>query len=292
MGRLVEKGRKLSNFRGPGGIVISHFDSATGDSWVPKTNYRLSITQMKYIEELNCKFWQGVRYDEYGGEIQNVTQIGPIRRTVGLNDELLDTSHLPPMTGREKMMALKRAIRTRRMRVKKRMIKTKIWNSMLEVARAHGSERLKRRQPRGKRATVRGILRRANPVEVQRPDAVSKLQKRKKRQIKRKRRGNVSKRKSKGLVDALVTRGNSMPKKRDFMRGESREVAEWNTPESRSGKMRVKWPRTKLVRRTFVKHTSRAAAREGLPMGWTRHRGHAGINRMDEDRSDKGHSGW
>lgn len=296
VGRLVEKGRTLKNSRGPGGIIITHFDSATGDSWVPKTNYRLSTAQMKYVEELNCKFWQGVRYDEHGGEIQSVTQMGPIRRTVGLEDELLDTSHLPPMTGREKMMALQRAIVIKQMRAKRRMIRTKIWNSMLEVARAHRSEGLKRKQPRGKRITARGISRRANPAEVQRPEAVSKLQKRKKRQRKIKRRGDVFKRKSKGSVDAPVTRGNGIPKKRDLMRVKSREVAERNIPESWSEKIRVKLPRTKLVRRIFVKHTPRAVAAEGyqagLPMGWTRHRGHTGINGMNEDRSGKGHSRW
>lgn len=296
VGRLVEKKYALTDFRGPGGIVISHFDSATGDSWVPKTNYRLSTAQMKYIEELNCKFWQGVRYDEHGGEAPHVTQKVPIRRTAGLKDEVLDTSHLPPMTGREKMLALKRATRIRQIKKEKRMTKIKLWESMLEVARAHGSEAPKRKRRRGKRGTAMGVSRRANPAEVQRLEAARGLQEWKKRQIKRKGRKDVFKRKSKGLIDAPVMRVNGMPNKRDLMRGESREVAEWNIPETRSGNIRVEWPRKKLVRRAFVEPASRAAERGdfprsqvGLPMGWTRHRG---IDKIDDDRGGKGHSGW
>lgn len=133
MGRLVEKKYRLTEYKGPGGIIISHFDRATGDSWVPKTNYRLSVSQMKYIEELNSKFWQGTRYDGDGKEIPNRMRRRSIIRMVGE----LDTSHLPPMTGREKLLVLNQAIKARKKMIRKRrmMVKMKQLKSNFEASR-------------------------------------------------------------------------------------------------------------------------------------------------------------
>lgn len=165
--RLIEMKYPLRDYKGPGGIVIPHFDSTTGDSWVPKKNYRLSIDQMKYIEELNSKFWQGIRYDEDGKEVQytnekgnaEVSQRKLIRRVMGGEgpEELLDKSLLPPMTARQKLLALNSATKASRLSSKRRKMNIARWESMrkemLEVMRAHESERWKKweRSIRGRR---------------------------------------------------------------------------------------------------------------------------------------------
>lgn len=165
--RLIEMKYPLRDYKGPGGIVIPHFDSTTGDSWVPKKNYRLSIDQMKYIEELNSKFWQGIRYDEDGKEVQYTNEKGNaeasqrkfIRRVMGGEgpEELSDKSLLPPMTARQKLLALNSARKASRLSSKKRKMEVARWESMrkgmLEVMRAHESERWKKweRSIRGRR---------------------------------------------------------------------------------------------------------------------------------------------
>lgn len=165
--RLIEMKHPLKDYNGPGGIIIPHFDSTTGDSWVPKKNYRLSIDQMKYIEELNSKFWQGIRYDEDGKEVQytnekgnvEVTQRKFIRRVVGREgpEDLSDKSLLPPMTSRQKLLALNSATKASRLSSRRRKIRIAKWESkrteMLEVMRAHESERWKKweRITRGRR---------------------------------------------------------------------------------------------------------------------------------------------
>lgn len=164
VGRLVEKNYPLTDFRGPAGIVIRHFDRNTGDSWVPKTNYRLSLDQLKYIEDLNIKFWQGIRYDEHGREIEVIdedegaeaTQKRVIRRTVGRN-ELADKKPSPPMTGRERMFALKKAMkvgrrraRSRKMKIMKRELKKKI-SEWVGAHEPEGQKREWRRKVGGRR---------------------------------------------------------------------------------------------------------------------------------------------
>lgn len=119
--RLVGRKDTAGPFVGPGGISISHWDPKSGDTWVPSTSYRLSADQMAYIEELQRKFWEGVRYDEHGMEIQTDNFNGdetiqvegrPLIRRVVINElkgDLAKTSFSPRMTARERRLFLLRA---------------------------------------------------------------------------------------------------------------------------------------------------------------------------------------
>lgn len=292
MARLVEMRRPLRDFNGPGGIVIPHFDGATGDSWVPKKNYRLSIDQMKYIEQLNSKFWQGVRYDERGGEIRNttengntkVTQRGLIRRTVGFEERLSDKSFLPPMTGRQKLLALNSARNASRASSRRKNIRIARWRSnkkaMLEVLRAHESDRWGKRETkrmRGRRSgragpvggqAVRGSRERKNGKmnrEMSRKKAPTLwTEPRAWKLVGRKLEGYSVKSKGFAGRSALVRRENAFAR-----RDESREATERSSLESCWGNMPMERTRRQLLRRPIGGTKAEWSSGESALTEWT-----------------------
>lgn len=314
--RLVEMKRPLKDFKGPGGIVIPHFDGTTGDSWVPKKNYRLSIDQMKYIEQLNSKFWQGVRYDEYGRETQNTTENGNaevtqrrfIRRTVGFEERLLDQSLSPPLTGRQKLLALNSARIASQASSRRRNMKIARWRlgkkAMLEVLGVHESDK------RGKWETMGVSSRRsgrAGPVGGQ---AVRGSRERKNDKMSR----EVSRKKAPklwteprvwrptgrklGRYSVKIKRfaGRSVLARRENSfagRDESREPTEKNFPESRWGNMPMERTGRQLLRRPigdtkaeWSSGGSASAEWTGRAMGLESSRRRVGILPREETRMD------
>lgn len=168
--RLVGRKDTAGPFVGPGGISISHWDAKSGDTWVPSTSYRLSADQMAYIEELQRKFWEGVRYDGHGMEIQTENFNGdetiqvegrPLIRRVVINElkgDLAKTSFSPRMTARERRLFLLRAatadqkLWANRRRIK--VIRRKMLNAELRRI-AEMKKRRIRRVSRKERRVVR-----------------------------------------------------------------------------------------------------------------------------------------